>query len=41
MGDIADAMIGGLFCEQCGGLIDGEEPGYPRNCGCDSEEEDI
>ena len=32
MGEIADAMINGLLCEQCGCLIDGEEPGYPRSC---------
>ena len=32
MGDIAEAMIGGLFCEQCGQVIDGEEPGFPRTC---------
>ena len=32
MGEIADAIINGLLCEQCGCLIDGEEPGYPRSC---------
>ena len=32
MGDIADAMVEGLFCQMCGGYIDGEEPGYPRYC---------
>ena len=32
MGDIADAMIEGLFCQLCGGYIDGDEPGYPRYC---------
>lgn len=37
MGDIADMMVEGLLCEQCGGFIDGEEPGYPRNCGCEPE----
>lgn len=30
MGEIADAMINGLFCEQCGVVVDGEEPGYPK-----------
>ena len=35
MGDIADAIINGLFCQHCGELIDGDEPGYPRACqGC-------
>ena len=33
MGDIADAMMDGLFCSQCGRLIDGEEPGHSRLCG--------
>ena len=38
MGDMADATINGLFCEQCGELIDGDEPGCPRNCdGCSDE----
>lgn len=32
MGEIAEAMLNGLLCEQCGALIDGEEPGYPRIC---------
>lgn len=32
MGDSADSMVNGLLCEQCGVLIDGEEPGYPRSC---------
>jgi hypothetical protein len=36
MGDIADAMLSGLFCEVCGEIMDGEEVGYPRRCeGCD------
>ncbi len=30
MGDMADAIIDGLFDEQTGELIDGEAPGYPR-----------
>ncbi len=32
MGEIANAMLEGLFCEECGQLIDGEQPGYPRKC---------
>lgn len=39
MGEIVEMMINGLLCEQCGGFIDGEEPGYPRVCE-DCEEED-
>ena len=38
MGDIADGMLNGLFCQLCGVVIDGEEPGYPRFCaGCEEE----
>ena len=32
MGEMAEAMLEGLLCEQCGALIDGEQPGYPRKC---------
>lgn len=35
MGEMAEDLMAGLFCEQCGELIDGEAPGYPRNCGCE------
>src|SRR5882762_3343429 len=40
MGEMAEAILEGLFCECCGELIDGEEPGHPRRCGapaCDPE----
>ena len=40
MGDMAEAILEGLFCEECGCLIDGEEPGYPRSCDDCKEEED-
>jgi hypothetical protein len=33
MGDIADMMIEGDACQQCGvPFLDGESPGYPRKC---------
>lgn len=32
MGEISDMMLNGLLCEQCGEVIDFEEPGYPRLC---------
>ena len=33
MGEIAEAIINGLMCEQCGVYLkDLEEPGYPRCC---------
>jgi hypothetical protein len=35
MGDQADFILEGGVCEQCGVVIDGESPGYPRTCnGC-------
>jgi len=36
MGDIADMMIEGVLCEECGGYIEDEDaPGHPRKCeGC-------
>ena len=38
MGDIAEAMLEGEMCEQCGEWL-GDGPGYPRLCpGCASEE---
>lgn len=39
MGEIAEMIIDGILCEQCGMLVDGEETGYPRLCGfCSGEE---
>lgn len=32
MGKIADNMLIGLLCDQCGSFIDGTFPGYPRSC---------
>ena len=33
MGEIADAMLSGLFCAECGAVFDDmQEPGYPRFC---------
>ena len=32
MGEIAEAMTNGFYCTDCGDMIDGEEPGYPRKC---------
>ena len=35
MGDAAEDILDGLMCEDCGVLIDGDNPGYPRKCdGC-------
>lgn len=41
MGDIAEMMLNGILCEQCGCLIeDYEACGYPRKCDyCKSENE--
>lgn len=39
MGNVADGIIDGLFCEVCAIFIDGDEPGYPRKCEeCEKEE---
>lgn len=39
MGDIAEAILDGLFCQVCGEVIDEESPGYPRTCeGCQGDE---
>lgn len=41
MGQMTDAVLDGLLCQSCGGFIDGEEPGYPRNCeDCEEENEE-
>ena len=32
MSEIAEMVIDGLLCEKCGDLIDGDSPGFPRNC---------
>lgn len=32
MGEVADMTIDGTLCSGCGGLVDGESPGYPRWC---------
>jgi Fe2+ or Zn2+ uptake regulation protein len=32
MGQIADDIINGLLCQECGQFIDFEEPGFPRTC---------
>lgn len=32
MGEIAEMMLDGTLCGDCGTLIDGEDAGYPRYC---------
>ena len=32
MGEIADAMLEGIFCEQCGEYLGEDAPGHPRLC---------
>lgn len=31
---IADMIMDGIICKDCGNFIDGDSPGYERNCGC-------
>lgn len=38
MGEIADAMLNGTFCQDCGEYI-GSGNGYPASCGCCSDDE--
>lgn len=35
-----DYVADGLMCMTCGTLIDGDEPGYPRDCGCGCGDDD-
>ena len=38
MGEIAEQIMEGFLCQSCGVMIDGEEPGYPRECeDCENE----
>lgn len=41
MGEIADLLIDGTLCRDCGAVMDdGDSPGYPRWCNaCESEEQ--
>lgn len=32
MGEVAELMIEGVLCTECGGVVDGEAVGYPRPC---------
>lgn len=38
MGEAADDLLEGLLCQVCGVVIDGDSPGFPRECdGCERE----
>ena len=38
MGEAADDSLEGLLCQVCGSVIDGQSPGFPRECGgCERE----
>ena len=42
MGDIADMVLDGTLCEQCGVLVDAEGPGHPRRCdGCEGADDEM
>lgn len=32
MGEAADDLLEGLLCQVCGSVIDGQSPGFPRDC---------
>lgn len=38
MGDIAELVLMGVLCQECGSAIDDDVTGYPRRCE-DCEEE--
>ena len=40
MGEMADRVIDGIFCEECGEYI-GDACGYPRKCDSCFVEEDV
>lgn len=41
MGEVAEMMLDGTLCERCGGIIDGDTPGFPRLCeDCQNEDMD-
>lgn len=41
MGEVAEMILEGLLCQECGGVMDDlESPGYPRTCDfCRGEEQ--
>lgn len=40
MGEMADAVLDGEFCQICGEYLDDYAPGYPRTCaGCGGDDE--
>jgi hypothetical protein len=41
MGEIADMMIDGILCQYCGSFIDDDHGGYPRSCGCVSDDIEV
>lgn len=39
MSQVVDDMLDGFTCQTCASFVDGEAPGYPRDCeDCESEE---
>lgn len=32
MGQFSEGKFSGFICSKCSGPIDGDEPGYPREC---------
>ena len=36
---IVGMVMDGTICKDCGNFIDGDSPGYERNCGCIVSEE--
>lgn len=32
MGEYAEMVIEGVLCQECHGVVDGDEAGFPRTC---------
>jgi hypothetical protein len=32
VGEIAEAVLFGIYCSECGVVVDGEAVGFPRQC---------
>ncbi len=41
MGDIADMMLEGVMCQQCGEWLGGDGDGYPVTCEACLADEDV
>lgn len=38
MGEITEMVLEGILCDSCGGMVDGNASGHPRQCAYCEEE---